>query len=382
MEFQNSANILLNTIEGEVAKCRKGEENVTAEIRNVMSQSMIANIDLPQIADEVLRFLEKKHGNAWLVISMLLEDDNQHLNKEIDFYYSRGFHATVYNGILTAAISVERINASEFSELTESRIKDFRFPVETIKNSTKAPLGLGLSLKPKEEAREIYKHFKRHMAQSTSQNHLGVEFFVVITPCATAGRKAENSAAIAASEGFKWKKITNQDDCANKQVIAIPTRKISPARCPQKSAHLYNVNGHDSAPVYLSVANNLNKEGEYVTLEREGANATGQRWNFVNNQLRNGNNKCLTAWTERSWYLYQYDCHPDWAGQIWIRHGLQIVNGFRFCLTFQGLRDNPVMYATQELCDSTLPFLWFDGDSNCEEPATARVANSISNTSP
>ena len=208
------------------------------------------------------RFLEKKHDNAWFVISMLLEDGNQHLNKEINLYYSRGFHAAIYNVILTAAISVERIDAPEL-----------------------------------------------------------------------AGRKAENSAAIAASEGFKWKKITNQDDCANKQVIAIRTRKISPARCLQKSANLYKINGHDSAPVYLSVVNNLKKEGEYITLEREWANATGKRWNCVNNQLRNENNKWMTAWIERSWYLYQYDCHPDWADKIWIRHGLQIVNGFHFCLT-------------------------------------------------
>ena len=104
--------------------------------------------------------------------------------------------------------------------------------------------------------------------------------------------------------------------------------------------------------VYLSAKEV--SEGAVIDSELEFKNSPSQRWRFVNNQLVNGNGKCLTAWTKRSWYLYQYDCHPDWAGQIWIRHGLQIVNGFRLCLAFENSSD-----VVQNHCDSTSQFLWY-----------------------
>ena len=118
---------------------------------------------------------------------------------------------------------------------------------------------------------------------------------------------------------------------------------------------------------YLSVQGDSNQEATSIILESKWRNTTGQRWRFIDNQLRNDFGKCLTAWTEQSWYLYQYDCHSDWAGQTWYRHGFQIVNGFNMCLSYEGKKDGRSMYVVQDLCDSTPPFLWYDWDTSCED---------------
>jgi hypothetical protein len=114
------------------------------------------------------------------------------------------------------------------------------------------------------------------------------------------------------------------------------------------------------------VQRDSSQEATSIILESGWRNATGQRWRFVNNQLRNDFGKCLTAWVEQSSYLYQYDCHSDWTGQTWYRHGFQIVNGFKMCLAYKGTK-NGLMYVVQNLCDSTPPFLWYDWDTPCWE---------------
>ena len=94
------------------------------------------------------------------------------------------------------------------------------------------------------------------------------------------------------------KKITNQDECANKHVVVIP-----------------------------------------VPVQNHGFLRT--------------NSQCPPN-----------DCRSDWAGQIWIRNGLQIFNGFGYCLTSQRWKND---YVVQHNCDSTSSFIWYDWDVECEE---------------
>lgn len=115
---------------------------------------------------------------------------------------------------------------------------------------------------------------------------------------------------------------------ANKHIVVLP----SSASCRFRSTDLHH----------------LNVEGDYVVVR----NNRVTNWTFVNNTLQNENGKCLTAWAQRSTYLFESECSEGWQGQTWIRHGLQIINGYRLCLS---TRDN---YVIQDFCKSSAPFLW------------------------
>lgn len=118
---------------------------------------------------------------------------------------------------------------------------------------------------------------------------------------------------------------------------------------------------------YLSVMNDSN--GAYVIVDRQFRNNPGQRWRFVDNQLRNDYAKCVTRLS--STHIYQYDCHPDWVEQKLKRVGLQIVwMEYGDCLFFEGsLNEWQYVVGNEEIlpCRLTSPFVWFDWDSDCDD---------------
>ncbi len=311
------------------------------------------------IAEALLQFLEKKYSERiWIVVVLSESQPSQ----KIDFETSREFYTANSNGIFASVASVSRADPPEFSDLTNLLLNDFKFPIETVSRK----MGLGFSLKSKDRAYDFHQHFNRFLSPFWMDGKLGVESMSIRTPCITAEKRIEDYVAIVASDNFKWKKITNQDECGNKQIIVVPTPVLKLEEGETKSlTHSDGVLRNEVGLAYLSVEHNSTEDGIYAILERGWRNGPEQRWRFVKNQLVNGNGKCLTAWTEKSWYLYQYDCHSDWAGQTWIRHGLQIVNGFRLCLALRESKENMTMYAVQDLCDSTSPFIWYDWA--CEE---------------
>ena len=307
-------------------------------------------------AVSLLQFLEANYqSRKWLVVVT---------DSQLNYDHSRGFHTVQLNNsaLFAAAISADRDDSPTFTHLASALFNEFKFPIVTVSNMKRVPTGLGLSLIAKDGAHDIHQYFNRYLAPLWTDGRLGVESIAITTPC---GKTMDGYVSVSASKGFKWKRITNQDDCANKHLIVVPTTVASePEEKSDRGCLLRNEYGR----VYLSVEGNSKENGALINLELYWKNSTGQRWWFVNNQLVNDNGKCLTAWTEKSWYLYQYDCHPDWAGQIWIRHGLQIVNGFRFCLAFIGINNNDSnMYVIQDICDSTPPFLWYDWRISCQE---------------
>lgn len=250
-------------------------------------------------ANHVLRYLENSTFKKWFVIC---------IPNSYGVVVSKGFHTAVKNEIFIAAISV--VGAPEFSTYEKQLIEDFRFPIETVR----------WMLRSKEDVGAIYQHFENHMTQ-------GLEFLVITTPC---GTTADETMAI--SDGVKWTRIINQDACINKQVIAIPSPVKEP--CRRVATDLRH----------------LTVEGDYVIVRKDRVT----KWKFVNSTLQNENGKCLTAWGGLSTYLFESDCCSDWKGQIWIKYGLQVVNGFRLCLA---TRD---MYAIHDFCDSLGQFLWND----------------------
>lgn len=220
---------------------------------------------------------------------------------------SKRFHTVVLHGMLVCGVPVK--GAPSWSPYAKALIDDFRFPMENV----------GRTIRPMENERKIFQHFRNHMTQ-------GPDFLIITTPC-----REPSNLTMAVSDGVKWTLITNQDECQNKHIVALPSASES---CRFLSTDLRH----------------LTVEGEYVVVRKNRVT----NWTFVNNTLQNENGKCLTAWSERSTYLFEWECSEGWQGQTWIRHGLQIINGYRYCLS---TRDN---YVIQDFCESSARFLWRD----------------------
>ena len=338
----------------QLSTCRDNMMNVPEEMQKLMKTLK----DRKTIADALLRHLEGKYYNKkWFVV---VHDGVQSYNLSEGFYT-----ASVDGGTFAAAISVDRVDAQGFSPLADKRLNEFKFPIKMANQKL-------ISI---EEADEIHKHLNRFLAPVWTDGQMGIQSIVIVTPC---GKRMDDYVSFVKSKDFNGdKKISNQDECANKHIIIIPVPVqkhdfLMPNSQSKCSNHLTNIqqsgwlrNEIDGkATAYLSVEGDSAAEGTYVILDSARRNVTGQKWTFVNKQLRNANGKCLTAWTEQSWYLYQYDCRSDWAGQIWIRNGLQIFNGFGYCLTSQRWKND---YVVQHNCDSTSSFIWYDWDVECEE---------------
>ncbi len=324
--------------------------------------------DRKEIAEAVLRFLEEKDDTKkWLVI---VYNEQSQIHHDL----SGGFHIVKVNGFFAAAISAGQTDFQDFSNVLNAQLQSFKFPVETFKKRAR------MALKTKGSARSIYQHFRRFLATQIS-GHLDFEIFVFVTPV---GEKTNDYVTIVASDDFKGKKITNQDK-RHMYLVGVITNSTSVEKSdpmfnpsmPIRKCHNIIANGW--SPIYgllrnemveghLTVLGDAAVEGAYITVDPEWRNETGQKWTFVNNTLRNGNGKCLTARTERSTYLYQYDCHPEWVGQSWIKYGLQIFNGYGYCLSIQIHKDEGTIYVIQDKCDSTPQFLWYNWDVDCEEP--------------
>ena len=345
---ETSARLLLNKLR-ETSEIRRKEVNVSHEILGIIERQ--SGNDLGIVAHALLEHLKKNYiTRKWMV--MVFSDKNL-----TDIRPSKGFHTASTTNTFAAAMSIDESDSPDFTDYANALLQDFRFPVETVTN-----VPFGLSLKTKDLARDFHQHFNKFLAPLPIEERLGIESVAIATPCSTSEKKMDHYFSVLTSSSFKWTKITNQDECVNKQLIVIPTCiPIYDEIANEKTSKQYNgVLRNEFGRAYLSVEGNSKEDGAYVTADGAWRNRTGQKWTFVNNQLKNENGKCLTAWTERSTYLYQYDCHPDWAGQVWIRHGLQIVNGFRFCLSVRERREDSAMYVVQDMCDSTPPFIWYN----------------------
>jgi hypothetical protein len=236
-------------------------------------------------------------------------------------------------------------------------------------------------LKPKRAARDVHEYLSLYL--KPLRNQFIIESLVIQTPCQSSEEEMKKIVTVVISNGTEYSQIINDHgSCIGHFILIVPVNS-SPSNSSQiaiaepsvhqdcdnqvySNANQTELLRNEFGQAYLSVQGDSSQEAASIILESEWKNYTGQRWRFVDNQLKNELGKCLTAWKIQSWYLYQYDCHSDWAGQKWYRHGFQIVNGFDMCLAYEGTKSE-IMYVVQDLCDSTPPFLWYNWDTSCED---------------
>jgi hypothetical protein len=270
--------------------------------------------------------------HSWLII--VIEDP-----EKVRVEPSRGFLTTIRKDGKTAVAIGVGGNQSKRKRIISPALTDkfnkFRFPIET------KPTGfLSKGIACKESPADISKHFRHSVSPLDDM----VEFVTLVTEC----KSPVALFSIHVFGDIQWTKIQNLDSCLNKIVIIVPRGDFDEPSFLELPMEYQGVSGH----LDLALAADAT-EGSLIRLENF-ENRLHQRWTFVNNTMRNVYGMCLTAWSPMSTYLYQYECRPQWVGQIWIRYGSQIINGFRQCLTL-----NPEkLLAKQDNCDSTPEFLW------------------------
>ena len=355
--------------------CHPDESKVNNEISGIIENYWTKGREA--VADNLLQFLEIKYETKkWIVL--VHPETGAHSNV-YSAVTSGGFHSVSSNRMIATAISIDRA-----LNLDDLPLTDFQFPIETVNNFFQNPPTIGYSLKTISAARDVHEYLSLYL--KLLRNQVMIESLVIETPCKSSEEEMNKIVIVVASNGTQRTQFINNGSCIENLVLLVPVNSIHNSStsnlnadtlssvhpdCNNQTDFNFNQNGllrNEFGQGYLSVQGESSQEATSIILESEWRNTTGQRWQFINNQLKNEFGKCLTAWTEQSWYLYQYDCHSDWAGQIWYRHGFQIINGFNMCLSFEGGKIFfRKMFVIQDLCDSTPPFLWYDWDTTCWE---------------
>ena len=373
MESQNK---LTKRLDDMLTECQADEKNVSHEMRGIMEATLGHN--KTSLADSLLEFLENKYDTKrWIVVLLsnvwwrpISWDTTRFADaedcgstkfictKQLDvanwIACSKGFHKATYKNDIAVAVSVDgEGNFSETRNLMDIHFKEFEIPLwqdrslQSIRRSCTSPNRDG----------GIFSHLRQFWIPVLTADPLGVESLSV-------DQSWFENVITVASKGAEYVRLPTSALCDSTLVLVIPRIPIVPKSvCSynpvnfQRLGWLRNLDGQG----YLSVKGDSSQEGAYVILEHERRNSPGQTWRFVNDQLRNGFGKCLTAWTSRSWYLYQYDCHHNWPGQKWTRKGLQIFNGYGYCL--DGSSRN--RYAIQDYSSVWPSSMWKNLDTYC-----------------
>jgi hypothetical protein len=347
-----------------VIDCQADEKNVSQEMRKIMkSQTSRA---IKSIADSLLNFLEDKYDTKkWIVVVLPnLSENLIATHGNWSGITSEKWHYVLEKGIIALAVSVNQSDWSKFVYQSASNfLEKFDIPIRT------SP-GLLFGI-PRYyvNAKQIHEHLNRFLLPLRAKTRADIQTLVVEVDPA--------KVTITASNGTEYLRLSNQFNCCHLVMVVIKSSdsdSIPAARNQQICAHSLTKDSNEPGllrnewnQAYLSVYDDRNQESLPIILDRVWRNSSGQRWRFVNDQLINDHNQCLTAWTEGSSLLYQYDCHRDWVGQIWHRNGLQIVNGYNLCLDYEDVTYDGTMRVVQNYCDSTPSFLWADWDTSCED---------------
>lgn len=216
----------------------------------------------------------------------------------------------------------------------------------------------------------------RYLTPLRTDERFHVEFLVITDPKGYCGRpptesKPQSYWKMFYSKGFEYFHMNHTscpDDSASSNVaprkytaMVVPTRPswmsvpIGSARVPQHQEFIGTKSCLNCFPSkidgrmmrneffqgYLSVLDDSNKDGAQITIDLQWRNISlGQKWKFVDNQLKNGYGKCLTSDLDNE-LLYQQQCDVRSSSQSWIRHGLQIVKPHRsnssdlYCVTVE-----------------------------------------------
>lgn len=362
------------------------KKEIENKMRRTLADTTARYKDRVGVADALLHFLEDEHNNTrkWIVI--VISDGDA---KTVDHFQSGGVYTASAGGLFAAAVSIKRSDENpQVWEMFKDRLGNFELPIETIivDNKTHSQNEGAFSLKRKDGAYVIHQMLNNYLFPplSTCAN-VTIESMVITTPCTGTRRRIFDYTTIVGTSDLKWLPMTEQDECAQMLVVSLPIRAglVMPFGGPQyyhshfssnKSSNVSERIGllrNEYGQVYLSVERNSNKDNTRIGADGRWIDSKSQKWQFVNNTLRNGHGKCLVAKNKTSQVLYQQSCLAgSFPGQTWIRHGLQIVNGFSLCLALKNkekssVSDNYVVI--QDLCDTTPPFLWYNWDVDLED---------------
>jgi hypothetical protein len=351
-------------------ECQADETNVSHEMRKIMEATLTPN--RKTVADSLLEFLEEKYDTKkWIV----LVQEKSWENSE----WSGGFHLASVRNDVAFAISVDRRaeNFPEFRKFINIHLKEFTVPKECSKTHCYCLSSI-----------ELEKYLNRFFVPIRAKS--GVE----IETLASSSEVDVHHLIVATSKGMEKRYFTLQytpwaHGWCHHWVIAIPKRPSaisfnpspnSPSRLrnqiecsydPDRAAQDYGPLRNERVQAYLSVRGDSNEEGASIILDREWRNSPGQKWKFVDGQLRNEFGKCLTlryTFLGTVHYLYQYNCDRNKREQRWHRHGLQIIFDKKNCLVFNGeVHKDPMFVTASRVCGSSPSYYWYNRDTDCED---------------
>nr|CAH0106823.1 unnamed protein product [Daphnia galeata] len=375
--IDTSVTKLEKRLNDKVVECYADEKNVGVEMHRILKAKLTQGREV--VADSLLEFLEEKYDNKkWIVITQINNSG------DLDSVWTGGFHQATVKNHVVLALSVDRDrDFTEFKNLIHAHLKEFNIP-------TKSSVSPGSHKWHCLGSLRIEEHLKRFLIPVLAESGIEIETLVSVDT------HPQKDLIIKTSKEVEEQQVISMNNmpyipqsCLYKGrdirfyskpsywMILIPTKRLrNPTKCSYSSDNLahqdYGPLRNEYSQAYLSVKGDSNKEGAYIVMDRQWRNSPGQKWKFVNGQLKNGFGKCFTKWSPVYQTIYQYDCHHNWEGQKWYRHGLQIANGndgpFQ-CLFFDGnVQNNPYIWVPEGGICNTLPsFLWYNRNTDCED---------------
>jgi hypothetical protein len=361
-------------------------------------------------ADSLLEFLEEKYDNKQWIVILQINDSG-----ELDTVWSGGFHHASVKNHVVLALSVDRDrNLTQFKNVIQVHLKEL---INIVTKFTKTDNGwFCLDSLTTEE------HLKRLLIPALVKSGMEIETLVSFDTrpqndlVIKTSREVEEQLQVISLNNIPqtqqsckyWKRYDIIIDViATYKMILIPTKRLRNARnffayyyyskcvisTNDKTHQDYGPLRNEFSQAYLSVQGDSNKEGAYIVMDREWRNSPGQKWKFVNGQLRNGFGKCFTKWSYTFpiafTSIYQYDCNHNWDGQKWSRYGLQIANvnyGRFICVFYGGINVPNYPYLKLpgfDFCSSHPSFLWYNRNTDCEDamviPPSANGSRTLRN---
>ena len=372
-----SVDELIARLNDMVFHCRMDERMIPDEMLHFIETISVSSRN--ETAYAILHFLEDKYDTKkWLVITISESDVK---SGSIHTARSGGFHTASANGMFTLAISNGAHTSDELvslSTLQRSFLHEFKIPYHAEEPNWYSIL----IAHERTQVEATHDYLERYLTPLRNDTKFELETLVMTRPVDCGNSDKQLYGTIASSNGFDYfRKDHKSCPCARRKSTAIvipkrPSWKSDPvitntdSNCFAKSGMLRNAFSQG----YLSVVNDPKEMHDTrAILDRQWRNSPGQKWQFVNGQLRNGHDYCLTIEPNNS-TLYQNSCNcvTDWPNEKWVRHGLQIawpINGSMACVAV----DDALQPVLDDKCQTNARYLWHDWDVDCEDAVVIHV---------
>lgn len=337
-------------------RCQTNEENVVNDMKRII-YTRSSNATHEDVATTLLQFLEMKYDTKkWLVL--VVPRGNIVIGPKVSFTKSGKFRTLMTDDLFAAVISIDRVDAPEFSAQTRAFLKNFGFPVK------------GFNLTPVTKTVDLYEYFMRYVAPERKNNpEMFIETLVIKKTCKGIFNQVEEPVILLSSDNTEFLNISNNVKCVDISILAVPVRpanwnsKIeradsSPCYNYNKGKYSFLRNAYSQA--YLTMRDETKVVKEPVILDFTWENAPGQKWRFFDGDLINN----ITYCRKSNWLGGSSNCN-DFGTNLY-RNGLQIVNEkSKTCLAVWKTITGAFKMGQDE-CDISPKFLWYDWHLTCE----------------